>query len=110
VDVYLSNPVHAYGILQSRFVDAYPYIRDNVDKNNKAACTLIEGASTPQELLSAIIWILPGGPSDVQACLRLLRLRDDMTAADWKAALHPRRPDSLFTRLVRKLNPGERSS
>jgi hypothetical protein len=88
-------------------VDAYPYIRDHDNRNAKAISKLIDAASTPQELLCAVIWILPGGPSDVQACMGLLRLRETMGDADWKAALDPRRPSSLFTRLAHKLKARE---
>ena len=92
-----------FSVLETTYFGLYPFVRDDRERNDRALIPLIEAACTVEQLLAAIPWIIPGGVSDAEACLQLLRLRDELTPDDWRSALDPRRPDSHFTRLARRL-------
>jgi hypothetical protein len=101
--MYARTPMRPFSVLETRYISLYPFVRDD-DRNDRAVIHLIEGAGTVQQLLAAIQWIVPGGASDIAACLQLLRLRDEFTRDDWRSALDPRRPGSHFTHLAQRLH------
>jgi hypothetical protein len=101
--MYARVPVRPFSVLETTYISRYPYVRDDAELNDRAVIPMIEAVGTVQQLLAAIQWIVPGGVSDVEACLRLLRLRDELTREDWRSALDPHRPSSNFTQLARRL-------
>ncbi len=98
------RPDRSFSAVESSYIGLYPLMRDDRERNDKGVIRLIEAAGTPRQLLAAVLWIVPGGASDVAACFQLLRLRSDLTPEEWASALDPRRPKSLFTELARRLS------
>jgi hypothetical protein len=92
-----------FSIVETSYVGLYPFVRDDRERNDRAVTPLIEAAGTARQLLAAVQWIVPDGVSDTEACLQLLRLRDELTSDEWRSVLDPRRPASRFTRLARRL-------
>jgi hypothetical protein len=93
-----------FSVVETSYIGLYPVVRDDPERNDRAVIPLIEAAGTVQQLLAAVPWIVAGGISDAEACLQLLRLRDELTPDEWRSVLDPRRPRSHFTRLARRLH------
>jgi hypothetical protein len=95
--------VRPFSVVETSYIGLYPFVRDDRERNDRAVIPLIEAAGTARQLLAAVPWIVPGGVSDAEACLQLLRLRDELTPEEWRSVLDPRRPTSRFTRLAQRL-------
>jgi hypothetical protein len=100
----MRTPVRPFSIVETSYIGLYPFVRDDRELNDRAVTPLVQSAATAQQLLAAVPWIVPGGASDTEACLQLLRLRDELTPDEWRSALDPRRSSSGFTQLARRLH------
>jgi hypothetical protein len=98
-----------FAIAHSTICDAYVSVRDDRARLDEMARAVVVAAQCPLELLTAVLWIVPGGTADLDACLQLARLRDDFAPDEWRYATDARRPLSLFKRLAERLATKGRS-
>jgi hypothetical protein len=101
--MYMRMPTIPLAVVHATWCSRYPLLRDDEQREDEGACAMARAASAPEQLLTALQWIVPGRSSDCEAALQLLRLRQDFTIAQWDYALDQRRPPSLFQKLAVRL-------
>jgi hypothetical protein len=101
--VYLRMLAKPFAVVHSSWCNQYPVLREDAQREDEGAGAMARAADTPEQLLTAIQWIVPGRSSDYEAALQLLRMRRDFTEEQWIYALDPRRPRSMFQKLASRL-------